>query len=99
MKIKLFISVVIAVLAALFASQNPDGLDKVSEALGFAHKGVENSALMAGYNVHFLGSSKLSTVAAGILGVLITYGIFLLIGFLIKKFSALRSKSVADAAN
>lgn len=93
MKKKLFFSFAIAVLAALFASRNPDGLDKVSEILGFANKGTENTALMAGYNIHFLGSSKLSTIAAGVIGVLLTYGFFLLTGFLIKKSEFLRNKT------
>ena len=55
MKIKLFISIAIAMLAAIFASQNPDGLDKVSEA-------------------------------AGIIGVLLIYILFLFIGYFAKKF-------------
>jgi hypothetical protein len=85
MKIKLLISVIITVLAGIFASQHPDGLDKVSEVLGFGHKGIENSAIMAGYNVSFLGSSKLSTIAAGITGVLFIYCLFQLIRLAAKK--------------
>ena len=75
--IKLLISILIAVLAAIFASQHPDGLDKISQSLGFATKGTEHSAAMAGYAIPFLGQTKLSTVIAGIAGVLITYGLFL----------------------
>ena len=82
---KLLFSVVLVALAAVFASQNPDGLDKVSEMLGFAGKGTEHSAIMTGYNISFLGTSKLSTIFAGIAGVLIVYGIFLLCNAVIKK--------------
>jgi len=84
MKRNLLISIAIALLAALFASQNPDGLDKVSEVLGISDKGTEDSAIMAGYNIHFLGMSKLSTIAAGVIGILIIYGLFLFIGFLMR---------------
>jgi len=70
---KIIFPIVLAALAALFASQNPDGLDKVSEVLGFAHKGTENSAIMAGYSI---GGYKLSVIFAGVVGVLIVYGIF-----------------------
>ena len=82
---KLLFPVVLAALAAIFASQYPDGLDKVSEILGFTGRGIEHSAVMPGYNIGFLGVSKLSTVFAGIAGVLICYGLFLLFIAVIKK--------------
>lgn len=85
---KLYFPLLIAALAAFFASQNPDGLDYVSEMLGFAGKGVEHPALMSGYTLHFLGASKVSTVLAGAAGVLITYGVFMLAMFLAKKRTA-----------
>jgi len=82
---KLGISILIAVLAAIFASQHPDGLDKVSELLGFSEKGIDHISLLTGYNVKFLGESTISTIAAGIIGVFITYGLFSLIIFMTKK--------------
>jgi len=90
---KLLFPLLIAVLAAIFASQNPDGLDKVSEMLGFAHKGVEHPAIMAGYNLPFLGASKLSAILAGIAGVMLTYGIFMLGLYLARKHSMPRGES------
>lgn len=85
MKKKLLFPVFIAILAALFASQNPDGLDKVSKILGFADRGTKNTAIMAGYNIQFFSDSKFSTITAGIFGVLITYAIFSMLAFLLRK--------------
>lgn len=85
---KPYFPLLIAALAALFASQNPDGLDYVSEMLGFAGKGVEHPAPMSGYTLHFLGASKVSTALAGIAGVLLTYGAFRLAAVLMKRRAA-----------
>lgn len=82
---KLIFPLVVAALAALFASQNPDGLDTVSGLLGFGGKGIERTSPMTGYTVPFLGGTKLSTVFAGIAGVLITYGVFAAGLYLLKK--------------
>jgi len=76
MKKRYFIPVIIAALASLFASQKPDGLDRVSETLGFSHRAVSHAAVLSGYRISFLGNSKLSAVFAGIAGVLIVYGLF-----------------------
>lgn len=85
MKKLIFLSVAIAVLAAVFASTNPDGLDFVSEKFGFAHKGQERVALMADYSVGFLPKGSISTSAAGIAGVLITLALFWLAAYIMKK--------------
>jgi hypothetical protein len=82
---KLIIPCVLAILAAVFASQNPDGLDKVSQMLGFEGKGIEHSAVMSGYTIPFLGVSKLSTIFAGVFGVLIIYVLFSLFIAIYKK--------------
>jgi len=68
--------VVIAILAALFASKFPDGLDFVAEKLGFAGKGIERTAPMTGYGLNFLPQGSLSTSLAGIIGILIILGLF-----------------------
>ena len=94
MRKKLYLAVLIAVLAALFASRNPDGLDKVSQMLGFAGKGTENAAIMTGYSIGFLGESGLSTAAAGIAGVLITFGIFALCAMIIRKYISFRNNAL-----
>lgn len=87
MKKRFIFSLVIVVLASLFASQKPDGLDKVSEIFGFSDKAVEGLAIMHGYHIHFFGMSKLSAILAGIIGVMIVYGLFWLCISLTKKSS------------
>jgi hypothetical protein len=87
-KKNLGISLVIAALAALFASQSPDGLDKVAQVLGFNHQGVEHNALLTGYRLPFLHDAKLSTLIAGAAGVLMTYGLFLFIAFALRRKGA-----------
>lgn len=82
---KLLFPLVLAGCAAVYASRNPDGLDKVSEMLGFAGKGTQHAAVMSGYVVGFLGTSKFSAVCASIAGALIVYGIFLLASAIMKK--------------
>lgn len=77
MKKKLFIAFAISGLAACFASQHPDGLDKVSHLLGFASQAVERSALMTGYRIPFLGETTVSTMLAGVMGICFIYGFFL----------------------
>jgi len=85
MKKLFWISLLIAVLAAFFASTCPDGLDFISEKFGFAGKGVEHSALMYGYSLNFLPEGCISTALAGIAGVLITLAVFWLTACALKK--------------
>ena len=85
MKKLFWVSVVIAILAAFFASTNPDGLDFISEKFAFAEKGQAGAALMAGYSLKFLPEGGVSTSVAGIAGVLITLGIFWLAAYALKK--------------
>jgi len=85
MKRLFLISILIAVLAAFFASANPDGLDFVGEKLGFSGKGVERTAPMADYGISFFPEGGISTATAGIAGVLLTLSIFWLVAFLLKK--------------
>lgn len=76
MKKLFWITVVIAILAAFFASTYPDGLDFVAEKFGFAEKGQERSAPMPDYSLKFLPEGGISTFLAGIAGILITLAIF-----------------------
>lgn len=85
MKKLFWVSVVIAVFAAFFASANLDGLDFISERLGFAEKGQERTAPMTNYSVGFLPEGGISTSTAGIAGILITLGIFWLAVYILKK--------------
>ncbi len=90
MKKLFWISVVIAILAAFFASANPDGLDFVSEKLGFAERGQERTAPMSDYSLKILPEGGISTSLAGIAGILITLSVFRLTVFIIKKYAVIR---------
>lgn len=72
----LLLSGVGAILAAFFASANPDGLEKVAAKLGFLEKGVASSSLMTDYTIPFISQPGLSTAAAGIIGTLLVFGMF-----------------------
>lgn len=85
MKRQIMGAVVIAVVAALYASGSPDGLDKISEVLGFADKGVEGPALMRGYHMPFLGNGPLAVIAAALAGVALTAGLFYAVAFITRR--------------
>jgi cobalt/nickel transport system permease protein len=60
------------VLLSPFASANPDGLERVAEDLGFLN--TAQSApfeVLPDYTVPFLGETSLSTIVAGIIGVIV----------------------------
>ncbi|OGC05001.1 hypothetical protein A2276_03510 [candidate division WOR-1 bacterium RIFOXYA12_FULL_43_27] len=69
MKKLFFVAILVAVVAAFFASANPDGLDFVAEQLGFAGRAIERPGLP--YTV-------------GVLGVFLTAGIFWGVGRILK---------------
>jgi len=76
-------------LVAPFASQLPDGLDRVAQSLGFETKKIENmgfSTPLKDYRFYGIESPVLSTIAAGITGAGIVFAIsFLLAGVLIPR--------------
>ena len=60
------------VLLSPFASANPDGLERVAEDLGFLN--TAQSApfeVLPDYTVPFLGETSLSTIVAGVVGVIV----------------------------
>lgn len=85
MKKLFWITIVIAALAAFFASTNPDGLDFISEKLNFAEKRQEQSAPMPDYSLEFLPEGGISTSLAGIAGILITLAVFWLTVYALKR--------------
>jgi len=93
MKKLFWISIVIAILAAFFASTHPDGLDFISEKLDFAGKGVERGAVMAGYAFPCLPEGGISAATAGIAGVLITLSIFWSAVYIFKNKDKVTGKS------
>ena len=75
MKRTILLAGFISLAAAFWASTHPDGLDKVAETFGFAHKAVEHQGLMAGYALPFLPAGPISTAIAGMIGVLVVFSL------------------------
>lgn len=94
----LLIAVALGVFVSPFASSDPDGLEKVSVEEGFDDT-AEDHALsdgpLADYSVRGLGDGRLGTAASGLVGVLLTFGLgVVLFGFVQRKG---RSRGVAGA--
>jgi cobalt/nickel transport protein len=84
----LIISVILACGISYFASKSPDGLEKVAEDKGFLHLGEGKEifkAPMPDYTTRGLKNEFLSNSLAGLIGVLITFGITFGLGYLIIK--------------
>jgi cobalt/nickel transport system permease protein len=83
------------VLLSPFASADPDGLERVAEDLGFL--GMAQPApyqVLPDYTIPFLGSTSLSTIVAGAIGVLAVLAIAFLVGrSLMKKNSDLPTQN------
>ena len=87
----LAIAGVIAVLAAVFASGDPDGLDSVAIDQGFEVVGKDTGfEFLPGYTIPGLDGSG-STIIAGIVGIVI---VFLLV-FVLGRLLARRRKGAA----
>ena len=72
------VSLFIAGFASYYASSSPDGLEKVAEDIGFIETAKENTnadTTLADYGVKGVENERLSTGAAGVIGVLATAGI------------------------
>jgi cobalt/nickel transport system permease protein len=68
------------VLTSPLASASPDGLERVAINLGFIKQGAEAPyQILPDYTLPFLGESPLSTILAGVLGVILVGGILFLI--------------------
>ena len=69
----LAVSMAVAILLAPFASEFPDGLEKVAETLGFLERGTSNlSSPLSDYQIPGLNGG-ISTAMAGILGTFVTF--------------------------
>ena len=74
----LLVAIGLAMLVSGFASSSPDGLNKVAEDHGFAASAKEHlfeNGPLAGYAVKGVNSDRLSTALAGLIGVLVTFGV------------------------
>lgn len=74
----LLLGIALAIFLSPFASGSPDGLEKVAEEEGFADTETEHQlgdSPLADYSVEGVDDENLSTGAAGLIGVLLTFGI------------------------
>ena len=79
----------IVVLLSPLASASPDGLERVAQDMGFL--GTSQSApyqIIPNYTIPFLGSTSLSTVVAGAIGVLVVLALAFLAGRSLQKKSS-----------
>ena len=70
-----------AILISPYASGNPDGLERVAQDLGFLEAGQSSPYnLFQDYSIPFLGDTGVSTVIAGVVGVIVVFGLLMLVG-------------------
>jgi len=80
----LLLSIGVAIIASFFASGSPDGLEWVAENLGFLGSAGDTPGAMPDYLFPGVNGEGLATAAAGVIGVALTFGIFLLAAKLLK---------------
>lgn len=84
--IGLLISLGLAIIASLFASSLPDGLEWVAEKLGFLEKETEIiKPPLPDYEMPSVKHTGFSKALAGIVGTLIVFCITILLMFALKK--------------
>lgn len=79
-------SLFLAGVVSFYASSSPDGLEKVAQDIGFSETAKENTnadGVLADYGVKGVDNERLSTGAAGVIGVIatgvISTGLFMLV--------------------
>jgi cobalt/nickel transport system permease protein len=83
--IGLVVAALLVIVFAPLASGDPDGLNRVAQNLGFMDR--EQPApyeILPGYEVPFL-TGNASTVVAGLVGVLVVFGLVALLGRLLAR--------------
>ena len=78
----------VVVLLSPFASANPDGLERVATDLGFINRGqsaVYN--ILPDYTLPILGQTPLSTITAGVIGMLVVLALAFIAGRSLQKKS------------
>jgi cobalt/nickel transport system permease protein len=71
----------LVVLISPLASGNPDGLERVAIDMGFIDTGLDAPyAIIPDYTLPFLGETPLSTILAGVVGVIVVGLVMVLVG-------------------
>jgi hypothetical protein len=94
----LLVAVGLALVVSGFASSSPDGLEKVAGDKGFLEAAQDHlfaDGPLADYAVKGVDNERLSTGLAGLIGVLITFGVGLALFALLR---SMRSGSGDDGA-
>lgn len=74
----LLLALALALFVSPFADSDPDGLTKVAEEEGFSQAEREHDLAdspVAGYEVDGVDDDRMSTGVAGVIGVLVTFGL------------------------
>jgi cobalt/nickel transport protein len=90
----LLAAVAVAMMLSPFASQSPDGLERVAEDQGFIdldQKSPLVGAPLPDYGVPGMGDSRWSTPLAGVAGTLLTFGLAYGMGRLVARRKGDRS--------
>jgi len=78
----------VVVLLSPFASTNPDGLERVASDLGFLNSSQSAPyETLPDYTLPILGSTSLSTILAGVVGVLVVLALAYIAGRSLQKKS------------
>ena len=71
----------LAILISPIASGNPDGLERIAGDLGFLETEVSAPfQILPNYSIPFLGGTNISTILAGIVGMIVVMGLLILLG-------------------
>ena len=74
------ISIIVVLLSPL-ASADPDGLERVATDMGFINAGQSAPySIIPDYTIPFMGETALSTILAGVIGVIAVGAVIMLIG-------------------
>jgi cobalt/nickel transport protein len=83
-------SLFLAGIVSFYASSNPDGLEKVASDIGFIDSAKDHTTsdgVLADYGVKGVDNARLSTGAAGVIGVIATGAVSTGLFFLIRRKS------------
>lgn len=82
----LMIAILIAASSAFLASGSPDGLERVAEDHGFLNRAQDAPyQVLPDYTVPGLGDGPMSTIVAGVVGVVLVAGVALGAGSVLRR--------------
>jgi cobalt/nickel transport protein len=76
----------IVLFASLFASKHPDALETLAINHGFGKQAKETASIFAGYSFPFINNQFLSTLCAGVTGLILLYVLYKGINSVFKHF-------------